>query len=186
MTEQEPFRIVVADPAWLFCDRLPGRSRGAEKQYRCMSTGNIMRFPLPPIADSALLLLWRVAAMPQEAIDVVRAWAFVPKAEIVWEKLTKRGKPWFGMGRYVRASHETCIVATRGRFKVSSRSVRSRFAAMVPTDEHGRYIHSAKPEAFFELIDDLVGDQGPRLELFARKRRDGWTQIGDQLEEVKP
>jgi N6-adenosine-specific RNA methylase IME4 len=174
------YRVIIADPPWLFGDKLPGKSRGAAKQYGCLTVPQICRFPLPDLADDALLLLWRVAAMQAEALDVVRMWGFVPKSEIVWEKLTKKGKPWFGMGRFVRASHETCIVATRGRFKVGDRSVRSRFSAPVPVDENGDHIHSAKPAVFHEIAAKLAG--GPGVELFARRRTPGWICLGDEIE----
>ena len=39
--------------------------------------------------------------------------------------------------------------------------------------------HSRKPEAFYDLIERC--SPGPRLELFARYHRDGWTQWGDEL-----
>jgi N6-adenosine-specific RNA methylase IME4 len=39
--------------------------------------------------------------------------------------------------------------------------------------------HSAKPEALQDLAERL--SPGPRLELFARRRRAGWTCWGDQL-----
>lgn len=174
-----PTRLLLADPPWKFGDSLPGKTRGAGKQYKCMDANEIRAFPLPPIADDALLLLWRVASMPQEALDVCKDWGFIPKSEIIWEKLTKTGKPWFGMGRYVRAAHETCIVATRGRFKPASHSVRSRFSCAVPTDEHNKYIHSAKPLEFYEIAEQLAG--GPGVELFARRKAYGWIQYGDQL-----
>ena len=173
------YLVITADPPWRFRDSLPGKTRGASKQYKCMSVENIMRFPLPPIADDAMLLLWRVSSMVEEAYRVVRAWGFFPKSEIVWEKLTKNGLPYFGMGRYVRASHETCIVATRGRFKVQSKSVRSRFSARVPVDKNGKYIHSAKPHEFFAIVERLA--EGPYCEMFARARRLGWTTLGDKV-----
>ena len=175
----EPYTCIVADPPWKLSDKLPGKKRGAARNYRCLTVSEIMRFPLPAIADDAILFLWRLSSMPQEALDVVKAWGFVPKSEIVWEKLTKAGNPWFGMGRYVRAAHETCIVATRGRFKVSSKSVRSRFAAMVPVGPGGKHIHSAKPEEFFALVDQLA--TGQKIEMFARRRRPGWCARGDEL-----
>ena len=175
-----PARVIVADPAWKFSDSLPGKSRGAIRQYKCLSVQDIIRFPLPPIADDAMLLLWRVSSMAEEAYQVVRAWGFVPKSEIVWEKLTKLGKLHFGMGRYVRASHETCIVATRGRFKVRDRSVRSRFSARVPVGDDGKYIHSAKPHEIFAIAERL--SPGPYVEMFARPRRAGWTCFGDEVE----
>jgi|SRR6185369_11725170 len=168
------FRVLVADPPWPFGDKLPGNSRGAEKNYRVMSIYDICRLELPPLADDAYLFLWRVSSQVEEAYRVVREWGFTPKSEIVWEKLTAGGKPWFGMGRHVRASHETAILAVRGRPKPTSRSVRSRFAAPAGA-------HSAKPEAFYDLIEQLA--EGPYCELFARRQRPGWTCIGDQMPE---
>ena len=172
-----PFRCIAADPPWQFGDSLPGKSRGASKNYRAMSTPELCALQLPPIADDALLFMWRVAAMPVDALAVARSWGFAPKSELVWVKTTSARADaalHFGMGRYVRASHETCIVAARGQASklVLDHSVRSVFFA--PTGAH-----SAKPEAFFDLVERLCG--GPRLELFSRARRPGWTTLGDEL-----
>lgn len=177
---EAPARCLLADPPWRYSDRLPGESRGAEKNYRCLTVQQIIRFPLPAFEDNAILFLWRVAPMPQEALDVVKCWGFTPKNEIVWEKLTKEGKPWFAMGHYVRNAHETCIIATRGKFKVADRSIRSRFEAKVPVDDKGECIHSAKPPEFHDIVEKLTG-QGPFVELFARTFRPGWISFGDQL-----
>ena len=203
----EPYRLLVADPPWPFKDKLPGSGRGAARNYRLLTIPDICSFPLPPIADDAALFLWRVGAMQREALDVAEAWGFVVKAELVWEKLrrcgacagsgrssargeAKRGLlcarcaglgalPWFGMGRIVRGAHETCLLATRGRPTRLSASVRSSFSALMPTDARGRVVHSAKPDAFFRVAEALYG--GPRVELFARRRRAGWTCYGDEL-----
>jgi N6-adenosine-specific RNA methylase IME4 len=169
------FVVIEADPPWRFGDSLPGPGRGASKHYPCMSVAKLCAFQIPPLADDALLLLWRVASMQQEALDVVKAWGFKLKSEIIWEKTTKTGKPHFGMGRYVRASHEVCLVATRGRWKPKSRSIRSRFSAPV-----GR--HSEKPEAFYELVEQLA--EGPYVRLFARSQRPGWVSLGNEIREA--
>lgn len=188
-------RVVCADPPWSFRDKLPGRSRGAAKNYSVMSVRELcdmaerrntvaIRYGLGAsltlceekvaIANDALLFMWRVSSQVEEAYKVVREWGFVPKTEIVWQKLTKTGKPWFGLGRYVRASHETCIVAARGRATrlIKSRSLRSTFAAPA-----GR--HSEKPEIFYDMVEELA--RGPYVELFARRRRRGWTCIGNEV-----
>jgi N6-adenosine-specific RNA methylase IME4 len=168
-------RVLVADPPWKFGDSLPGAGRGAVKHYACMSVEQICSFDLPPLENDAFLFLWRVASMPEEALRVVRAWGFVPKSEIVWRKLTVNGKVHFGMGRTVRAAHETCIVATRGRPQPKARNVRSIFDAPV-----GR--HSAKPDAFYDLVEELA--DGPYAELFARRHRAGWRCFGNELPEA--
>jgi len=104
---------------------------------------------------------------------------FTVKSELIWAKLTKHGKPWFGMGRFVRNAHEVCLVCTRGRVKVRSHSVRSGFSAPVPVDARGHYVHSAKPDEIYRIAETL--SEGPYCELFARRRRAGWTQFGRQL-----
>jgi N6-adenosine-specific RNA methylase IME4 len=78
------------------------------------------------------------------------------------------------MGRFTRAAHETCIIASRGQGSklIKDHGVRSVFSAAV-----GR--HSEKPGAFFDLVERLVS--GPYVELFARERRCGWTAFGDEL-----
>jgi site-specific DNA-methyltransferase (adenine-specific) len=168
-----PCHALVADPPWLFGDALPpgrGAARGAGRKYATLTVDEIASFHLPPIEPDAWLFLWRVAALQAEALHVAEAWGFRVVSEIVWAKTTATGKEHFGMGHYVRAAHETCLVAVRGRPKPASRSIRSRFAAPIG-------IHSAKPERFYQIVEQLVGS-GPFVEMFARRRRVGWTAIG--------
>lgn len=189
---------IVADPPWAPRDKLPGPTRGAAKQYPVMSTPEIwgladvnvageLRIYREPVAKDAILFLWRLASMQADALAVATSWGFDVKSEVVWQKLTKNGLPWFGMGRTVRASHETCLVAVRGRASkvIRAKNIRSTFSAPVPVDDEGHYIHSAKPDAFFDDVAmPLVGDV-PRLEIFARTRRPGWDAIGNQLPPIE-
>lgn len=184
MTQQAlttPHHVICADPPWLFDDKLPGASRGAEKNYDVMSIEDLCNMQLPMIAEDAILALWRVGAMVEEAYEVARAWGFEPKSEIVWRKKTKHGKRHFGMGRLVRWEHETAILATRGRYSklVTAKNIRSTFSAPVPSDAKGRPIHSAKPEKFAAIMEKLA--RGPYCELFARRQRPGWTCVGKEM-----
>ncbi len=180
------YSVIVADCPWQFGDRLPG-IRGAESHYPCMSTPDLMELQLPPISDDAILFQWSVASMLEDAIAVTNAWGFTLKTQIVWVK-TKQGvisntfpdstnesDLAFGMGRSVRAAHETCLVATKGKYSrlIRNHSIRSVFFAE-------REEHSTKPEKFYQLVENLCVET-PKLELFARKPRSGWTGIGDTL-----
>lgn len=207
-TMADPARVLIADAPWQLGDDLPGETRGAAKRYPCMPLHEIMRFPLPPLADDCLLVFWRLSSMVEEAYAVVRAWGFTPKSEIVWVKRTRDHErvgtlapifpvnaagacagaqrqlkaddelailaPMaFGMGRIVRGAHETAIIATRGKFKAANLSQRTVFEAPLGA-------HSAKPDRFYEIVETLA--EGPRAELFARRRRDGWVCFGNQLD----
>lgn len=185
-----PYPVVVADPPWRFADKLPGTGRGAARRYDVMRTPDICRLVLPPIADDAHLFLWRVSSMQQDALDVARAWGFVVKSELVWIKRTKNGAINFGMGRHVRLGHEVCLICVRGRgagiLNRSQRSVFGELDALAQLDDAGGGEfnapigeHSAKPDEFYDIVRALV--PGPRLELFARTRREGFDPIGNQL-----
>lgn len=169
---QQPFRVICADPPWRFSDQLPGKSRGAAKNYKMMSVAEICDFELPPLAADCYLFLWRVASMQKEAFAVVDDWGFTVKSEIVWSKKTVNGKQHYGMGRHVRASHETCLVCTRGKPKPGKNMMRSLFEAKT-----GR--HSEKPEKVFAMIESSF--RGPFAELFARRHRRGWSCYGLEL-----
>ncbi len=178
-----PARVLLADPPWKFGDKLPGKGRGAAKHYACMSAQEIMRFSLPPLADDALLLLWRVAAMQQSALNVAHVWGFTVKSEIVWVKTKESlsssidaASIRMGMGRTVRNAHEVCLVCTRGKPVIRDHSVLSVIFA--PRGEH-----SEKPEAIYEIAERL--SKGPYVELFARRRRARWLQLGNELPAVR-
>lgn len=179
-----PYRVIVADPPWAHGDALG--ARGAASKYPVMPTADICAFEIPPIADDAILFLWRLASMIPDALLVAQHWGFRPVSELVWYKRTKLDKPWFGMGRTVRNAHETAMICVRGRGSVVAidRGVRSVFEAPMPVDDEGDYIHSAKPDEFFDLVHRLIGgaiEGGPCLELFARRRRADWFQLGNEL-----
>jgi len=81
-------QTLEADPPWKF----KGASRRGgvawRGRYTPMDIEAIKRYPLPPLAENCRLFLWRVGAMQQEALDVIKAWGFEHKSEIVWVKTT--------------------------------------------------------------------------------------------------
>ncbi len=167
------YKVVYADCPWKFNDNLPGETRGASRQYPCMTTADLCDMPLPPTADDAVLFFWRVASMQRAALDVIHAWGFnEPTTELVWIKKTVLGNRWFGMGHILRAEHEVCLIAKRGKPVCKNHSLRTTVDAQV-----GR--HSEKPDVVYEIIEQLY--DGPYVELFARRRRHGWASIGNQL-----
>ncbi len=179
------FEIIVADCPWKFGDKLPG-VRGAESHYPCMSTIDLMELRLPPIADNAILFQWYVASMLEDAVAVTNAWGFTIKTQMIWVKTKNgvvddtvdEGDLAFGMGRSVRAAHEGCLIATKGKYTqlITAKNVRSVFFA--PRGEH-----SAKPNKFYELVETMCAG-GEKVELFARTPRSGWTGIGHMLGSV--
>lgn len=187
--DSPPARVLVADPPWSFGDSLG--KRGADAHYDVLDLDGIKSFPLPPLLPDAVLFMWRVSSQVEEAYQVVRAWGFTPKSEITWRKTRPCGKcktgdrslcehckgrgfvVAVGMGRYTRHATETCIIAVRGKCFPEDHATLDVF------DAH-RGEHSEKPDRFFELVEKLY-PVGPYVELFARRRREGWHGFGNEL-----
>lgn len=163
--------VLVADCPWKFSDKLG--ERGAEANYETLTVAQLCVWPLPKLTEDAVCFFWRVASMQEEALTVLKNWGFKPKSELVWRKVTRTGKPFFGMGRYTRMGHESCIIATRGSAIPPVHDVRSVFEAPVRA-------HSEKPHEFYQLVERMYPDS-PRYELFARTVRPGWNQEGKEL-----
>lgn len=173
------YDVIYADPPWQFNSKRAGGNMksGASQKYDVMSISDLKKMPVNKLAnDNCLLVMWWVGAMPQEAIDLVNAWGFKLKNmnSFVWNKLTVKGKPFFGMGYYTRAGSESAIIAIKGKPKIVNHGVRAVISAKV-----GR--HSEKPNEFRQTISKLAGKDTRKIELFARQRFDGWDSFGNEL-----
>ncbi len=154
------------------------------------------------VADDAHLWLWITNPMLCAGyhVAVLRAWDFTAKTMATWVKGRIRVNPledddWdaelvmdsdhyaapelvqhFAQGRYLRGTTEHCILAVRGQAPALCHNLPSAF--VYPGRWPGR-LHSEKPPIIHEWAERL--SPGPRVELFARKRRDGWDAVGDEL-----
>jgi N6-adenosine-specific RNA methylase IME4 len=77
----------------------------------------------------------------------------------------------FGLGKTTRKNSESCWLGRRGKPKILSHSVREIIIA--PRREHSR-----KPTEFYRRVEQFC--PGPRLDLFPRETRPGWTPYGDE------
>ena len=174
----EKFDVLYVDPPWSFSSKKTGGTMksGSDQIYGSMTLDELKALPVDKIAaDNCLLVMWYVGAMPQEAIDLVNAWGFTLKNMngFMWNKLTKHGKPFFGMGHLTRAGSESAIFAVKGKFKPDSKGVRAVREEIV-----GR--HSEKPAVFHDDIEKLAGKDKKLIELFARRAYPGWATWGNQ------
>lgn len=177
MVSQKKYKIIYADPPWSFNNKKTGGSMksGADAQYATMSIDDLKQLDVKSICDEdCALVMWYVSSQPQEALDLVKAWGFTVKTMngFIWNKLTAKGNAFFGMGFWTRAGAECALIATKGKPKTASRSVRQVINAKI-----GK--HSEKPAAIRFAVTELFGDL-PRLEMFARCAPDGWGVFGNE------
>lgn len=144
--------------------------------YPSMSVDEICALPVRDIAsDNAHLYLWTINAYVEQAYVVARAWGFKPSTMLVWAKRPMGG----GLGGAFGISTEYCLFCRRGKLAATGRVKGTWFNWKRPYDERGKPKHSAKPPEFYQMVEGV--SPGPRLEMFARTKRDGWSIWGNEL-----
>ncbi len=173
------FSTIIADPPWSYDNT--GTRGAAANQYSTMTIGDICDLPIADIANKdAVLLLWGTWPLLPEALQVMQAWGFKYVTGFPWVKIhgvpqtTLWGeliiKPRYGVGHWVRGCSEYVFVGRRGKVELPDKD----FMGLISEN----YRHSRKPENLYDFAESL---QGPYLEIFARRRRVGWTCIGNEI-----
>ena len=134
-----------------------------------METPEICKLPVPATPD-AVLFLWVPGSCLPEAFEVLEAWRFSYVTNIVWIKNV------VGLGNWVRNQHELLLIGRRGNMPCPLPANRPPSVIQAPRREH-----SQKPDAAYALIERMYPGL-PKLELFARNIRPGWSAWGNEVQ----
>lgn len=178
----QKFATILADPPWQFTNRT-GKVAPEHRRlnrYPTMSLAEIMSLPVEQLAAAtAHLYLWVPNALLPEGLQVLTAWGFTYKSNIVWHKIRKDGGPdGRGVGFYFRNVTELLLFGTRGKNARTLPPGRSQVNYIATRKRE----HSRKPDEQYELVESC--SPGPYLELFARGVREGWTSWGNQADDT--
>jgi N6-adenosine-specific RNA methylase IME4 len=164
------YPVVYADPPWRYENPPMGAgNRAIENHYPTMTLEEICAMPIAELAaDDAMLYLWATAPKLAECLEVVKAWGFEYRTNIVWDKEK------IGMGYHARNQHEILLICKRGNIPPPQ-------AGKQPSSVHreARTAHSAKPLFYYEMIEEAYSGL-QKIELFCRSPRQGWAVWGNQ------
>lgn len=177
------FGTILADPPWRFQNRT-GKMAPEHRRlhrYPTMTLPEIKELPVAQLAASrSHLYLWVPNALVLWGLEVMEAWGFKYKGNLVWYKTRLDGGPdGRGVGFYFRNVTELVLFGVRGSLR--TRAAGRRQVNIICERKRG---HSRKPERLYPIIEAC--SPGPFLELFARYRRPGWVQWGNEIEEDLP
>jgi len=166
------YSVIVADPPWQYRNKNTGRSMksGSSAKYPTMSLEEICSLPISTICEkNCVLFLWGTTPLADYTFEVMKAWGFKYKTKIYWRKIMS-----LGMGYWFRGQVEECLVGVRGNVKAFRLQKPNFIQSKVRN-------HSQKPEEFFQLIEPAVANLNPKIELFAREKRNGYDSWGDEI-----
>lgn len=166
------FSCILADPPWQ--QPTVGRfkntraSRPDRITYPTMPLDEICRMGVGDLAEEGChLWLWTTNAFLRQAFDVMDAWGFKYLTTITWVKPSGLGAYFVSRTQHLLFGYKNRCLFPMGRYKPTV------FFATPPR-------HSEKPEESFKLIESV--SPSPRLELFSRRKRDGWDCWGNEVE----
>lgn len=179
--EPNGYRLIYADPPWSFSC---GGTRNPRSHYSTMSIRDIAALPVGKLAhpEGCRLYLWvtmPILLLPFGPRECLKAWGFRYSTSRVWAKLWPREDGMViypnslakGTGFEVNGNAELLIIAKKGR------------PPRVPPGQQPTSIfygrrqqHSRKPGFVADELARMF--PGPRVELFAREARPGWSAWG--------
>ena len=180
-TQGKKYKTIYADPPWQFQNRT-GKVAPEHKRlnrYPTMKLEDIMKLPVGDVADEkSHLYLWVPNALLPEGLQVMEAWGFEYKTNLIWEKTRKDGEPdGRGVGFYFRNVTEILLFGIKGEKNRTLDPGRSQVNLIRAMKKE----HSRKPEEFIKKNKKC--SNAPYLEVFARGNRDSWDMWGNQATE---
>jgi len=136
-----------------------------------MSLEEIKAFPINDFADlECNLFLWTTNTFLDDSFDILKKWGFDFKIALVWNKT--EGINTSGFTRMA----DFLLHARRGK---RTMDISKKYIPQVFTEKWTT--NSTKPNIIYELIKERFPE--PRIDIFARKRHEGFDAYGDQVEQ---
>lgn len=173
------YKVILADPPWAYGNN--GCRGAAANEYSTMTVEDICALPIASLAaDDSVLLEWCTWPQLQEGLQVMKAWGFDYVTGFPWVKAKNISHDlWgeltfdvpYGVGFWARGCTEFVLIGKRGK----PSPPKAGFIGLLSPN----LSHSRKPDSIYHYAESLPG---PYLELFARRRREGWDAFGNQVE----
>jgi len=164
------YRCIVIDPPWpvVKIEREERPNQGIELDYPTMTHEAIADLPIDTLADPAgcHVYLWTTQKHLPSAFALFTVWGVHYQCLMTWVKPT-------GMTPYSWMYNTEHVLFGRiGSLPLLRMGLKLAFDAPVVR-------HSQKPDVFYERV--LAASPGPRLDMFARQARDGFTAWGNEV-----
>ena len=171
------YKTIVIDPPWKYgaWGKANPKSRPNSivypMPYKTMTTDEITNLKIRDFADvNCELYLWTTQKYLPISFEIMRVWGWRYCQTLTWCK-TPRGT---GQGGVYCPTTEFIILGRRGLMPAVKRLDSTWWQTKRPHNSH-----STKPE-FFQSMIETVSDP-PRLEIFARRKREGWDVFGNEV-----
>lgn len=173
------YNLILSDPPWK--QTKGGLRKCRPNQGRYLDYGTLSMESIKDIhkyfadnsAENHVLFCWTIEKFLPQTENMLAELGYKLHARMIWDK-TNGVAPAFT----VRYSHEYLLYCYKGKFTPVSKDYRGKFCTVF---REPATTHSTKPECVYNMIEKLYPDTN-KIELFARKKRDGWDSWGNEIQ----
>jgi len=171
------YKTIVIDPPWKVNCNLKDNKYyrcGKPMPYKMMSDKEILDFPIQSFMDTNCdLFMWVTLSKLPVGLEIIRLWGFKYHILITWDKTNG-----IGLNGFHRKT-ELIIYAYNGKMGIDRKK-----GKYIPTlFQEKLTTHSTKPNLFYEIVKERTKE--PRIDIFARKKHEGFDAWGDEVDEIK-
>lgn len=167
------YKTILIDPPW----ELQSMSKVAWKldspltdKYPVMTLEDIKNLHVPNLCDDDCgLFLWCTHSTLPDALVLMKFWGFTYHCLITWDKLGG-----FSLWGFHRRT-EFLMFGYKGKINVNQKG---KYIPTIFTEKKTK--HSAKPLVSYKWMESNTPK--PRIELFARNKRDNWDVWGNEVD----
>ena len=189
------YSVIVIDPPWYYPNKkVTLYKTGFGKKYtmknikkdpnyipyNMMRDKEIMDFNLPCyISENAGIFLWSIQRKLEFSFNLLKRHNFKFKYLLTWNKLNGRRDniPSTSMKlNGIEHNAEFILHGTRGKFQFTYNP-----CYMKSVFSFKKTKHSEKPAGFYQMLRNATPNQN-RIDIFARRRHEGYDAFGDQIE----
>jgi len=166
------YQLIVIDPPWhIVKTKRKVRPNQVHMDYPLMSLEEIKCLPVSSIADpnNCICFLWTIDKYLHSSKEILENWGFKYHLTMSWDKTN--GIAFYGFNRQT----EFVVVGFKGKQEAYPRRKTMRTSFTCKSTKH-----SEKPDIFYDMLSVLP--HNPRIDIFARKKRDGWDVFGNEVE----
>ena len=164
------YKTIYIDPPWeVETNTFKEHPAGNKLPYETMSIQEIKDLPIQSISeDDSHLWLWTTNFHLHNALNCIEKWEYKYLNVITWVKSSGLGTYFVSTTQHLLFAYNKKCLFLNDRFKPTH---------YITTKQPKK--HSQKPLYFYPLIEGI--SQKPRIELFARYRREGWDVWGNEI-----
>lgn len=175
------YDVVLADPPWSYYGD-PNKMAAAGKHYDLMPDDDLLAFPMRKwLSSPGVLFMWATSPRLDFAVRCIEEWGLHYRGvAFVWVKTRQDGAIIGAQGVRPSIVKPTCEFVLAASTKQFGRPLPLAAENVAQTILAPRRGHSSKPDEVQERIEALY-PANTKVELFARRRRNGWDAWGNQL-----